>query len=104
MIKAEKKGKSLDVIIRGEPEAVISESIGIIENTAKNFAEIVHGKQTSESIEGVLYSMFMTTIQSLNDEGYNIDSRHIGVSMIALHDVDPKEVEELGRIFFEDDN
>lgn len=101
MIKIEKKGNLIETTIKGETADIATESINVIRNVSMELAKIIDGEITNESIEGILYGLIMSTIDDLNKEGYKIDFRKIGLSMITEHDIVPGYFEGLGREFLE---
>ncbi len=102
MIKVEKKGNSIETIIKGETADIVTESINVIRNVSMELAETIEGEITNKSIEGILYGLIMCTIDDLNKEGYKIDLRKIGLSMITAHDIVSGYFEGPGRNFFKD--
>ena len=81
MISAEttKDGNTTKVTFDGETSTLAMELTHIVTKGATVISDELH----DSNLEATLYALMMTVIEDLNEEGYKVDHKQIGLAMMV---------------------
>ena len=79
MISAETNGNTTKVTFDGETPTLALELSHIVTKGVT----VMSGKFDANNVEATLYALMMTVIEDLNEEGYKVDHKQIGLAMMV---------------------
>ena len=79
MISAETNGNTTKVTFDGETSTLAMELSHIVTKGVT----VMSGKFDANNVEATLYALMMTVIEDLNEEGYKVDHKQIGLAMMV---------------------